>query len=502
MRRLSSKQITDGLGEVKAKLPEALSGIASLKDGTSELVGGIEEMKDKAAALPAGIKQLKDGADQLAAGTAELKKSVAALPDAIKQLKDGAGQVAAGDEQIDQIADQLAAIEKTINSDWENNIKPKIIADINDAPIPDFLKQELLTFVGDVDKIVEDIHDKITFDISEIDELAWGAAQVANGMGELDAQIPALISGIDQLASGAEQLANGMTQLNDQIPALLGGIDQLLDGAEKLDAGAGELKAGLEALPPGIDQLYTGSKTLTDGLYAGVELVPMLTNTQIDSISKVVASPVDITDTSKATASGYSEGLMPFFVALSAWVGAYALFIIVQPFSKRTLLAGMHPMKVAIGGWIFPTMVSMVQLGCVFFIVNVLLNMPSQNMLLSWLFFMLISCCYVSILFCLVAALEKVGLFIGLVLLILQLTSSGGTFPWQTTPIFFHYLHDLLPMGYAVDAIRRLFYGAALSPVILDAAVLVGYTCIFLVVGSIIVRKKRTFTIKGLTPAL
>jgi putative membrane protein len=53
-----------------------------------------------------------------------------------------------------------------------------------------------------------------------------------------------------------------------------------------------------------------------------------------------------------------------------------------------------------------------------------------------------------------------------------QLVSAGGTFPWQTFPTPLSALHHVLPMGYAVDAIRRLMYGGPVTPVAGDVAVL------------------------------
>ena len=59
------------------------------------------------------------------------------------------------------------------------------------------------------------------------------------------------------------------------------------------------------------------------------------------------------------------------------------------------------------------------------------------------------------------ALFGAVGKFLGLVLLVLQLTTAGGTFPWQTIPAPLQPLHVALPMGYAVDGLRHLLYSGA-----------------------------------------
>jgi putative membrane protein len=55
--------------------------------------------------------------------------------------------------------------------------------------------------------------------------------------------------------------------------------------------------------------------------------------------------------------------------------------------------------------------------------------------------------------------LGSVGQFIGLVLMVVQLVTAGGTFPWQTLPGPLAFIHQALPMSHAVDGIRQLMYG-------------------------------------------
>ena len=82
------------------------------------------------------------------------------------------------------------------------------------------------------------------------------------------------------------------------------------------------------------------------------------------------------------------------------------------------------------------------------------------------------SVAFVAILHALVSRLGAVGKFLGLVFMVVQLVSAGGTFPWQTLPAPLSVLHHVVPMGYAVDGIRRLMYGGLVAPVAGDVVVL------------------------------
>jgi uncharacterized phage infection (PIP) family protein YhgE len=86
--------------------------------------------------------------------------------------------------------------------------------------------------------------------------------------------------------------------------------------------------------------------------------------------------------------------------------------------------------------------------------------------------------------------------------MVVQLVSAGGTFPWQRLPMPLSWLHHVLPMGYAVDAIRRFMYGGSLAPVGRDLAVLAAYLLLALSVSTFAARRSRVWTPARIKPEL
>jgi putative membrane protein len=115
---------------------------------------------------------------------------------------------------------------------------------------------------------------------------------------------------------------------------------------------------------------------------------------------------------------------------------------------------------------------------------------------------MLTSFTFVAILHALSAWFGAVGKFLGLVLMVVQLVSAGGTFPWQTIPEPLYPLHYGLPMGYAVDGLRHLMYGGELGGVGHDALVLVAYLVGALAVSTFAAYRQRVWTPSRLKPEL
>jgi putative membrane protein len=91
----------------------------------------------------------------------------------------------------------------------------------------------------------------------------------------------------------------------------------------------------------------------------------------------------------------------------------------------------------------------------------------------------------------------------GLVLMVLQLVTAGGTFPWQTLPAPLAALHHVLPMGYVVDAMRQLMYGGQVGRAMTDLAVLGIWMVGSLLIAMIgVTRMTHKRTLRDLQPSL
>lgn len=94
------------------------------------------------------------------------------------------------------------------------------------------------------------------------------------------------------------------------------------------------------------------------------------------------------------------------------------------------------------------------------------------------------------------------GRVVSLVLLMLMLSSSGGTYPVETTPGFFQALHPFMPASYVVDGLRQLIGGGIdarfWGSLLVIAGVLIGS----LAISAVAARRQKVWTIKRLHPEL
>ncbi len=336
-----------------------------------------------------------------------------------------------------------------------------------------------------------------------LDQLRDGSQQVTDGAAQLAAAAPTLSNGIASAASGASQLSTGASQVSAGTSKLADAAPTLSSGASSLASGAASAASGASSLSSGVDQLESGSKELASKLDQGRTKIPASTASQRNAQASVISDPVKVGDDNVAAASNYGAGLAPFFISLAAWIGMYALFLILKPISKRAITAVRKPLSVVLGGWLTPALLGVVQMAALFLIVRFALDLDVVHAGSTVGVMVLASATFAAIIMALNVLLGSVGQFLGLVLMLVQLVTAGGTFPWQTLPGPLAALHFALPMTYSVDALRQTMYGGSMGAVWSDVGVLACWLLGALLVSLVVTaRQTRTRTLRDLRPSL
>ena len=428
--------LLDALHTIRVSLVDATTG-------ATQLVDGLGTAKSGSAQLASGSAQLADGTARLSDGAAQLRDGTAQLRDGSARVADGAQQVAGGVDRIDTVARQVgtaageaAALLPQARSD--------IAAALAEAGVDPQKIDEVLSRLDPVGQRLETANARVQDTVTQIDRLDSGARQVADGSATL--------------ASGAAGAADGASALADGAATAASGAAQLRDGASTLDGGLG--------------QLSDGAAKLRDGLASGVQQIPDSDDQTRQAQAATISDPVSVGSTSVTKAQNYGAGLAPFFAALAGWIGIYALFLIVKPVSKRAVTALRSPFRVTLAGWLTPAALGSVQMVGLFTVLAVTLQFSFANPLAALGILLFASATYAAIVLALNVWLGSVGQFLSLVLMVLQLVTAGGTFPWQTLPAPLAALHHVLPMGYVVDAMRQVMYGGDLGRVGTDLLVL------------------------------
>lgn len=499
-----------------------LDGATTLSGGITTLSGGVGQLTEGASSLADGASSLNDGASTLASGLSELQDKTATLPAQSAALADGAQQVADGNATIANVSAQVADAAAQAVAD-----APQVRATLQQQLIDAGMSQDQVDAVlAQIDNLVapvQDANSQLQGANAKIQQLSQGAQQVADGAQQLADAAPQLAGGIAQASSGASQVASGAQQLDDGAQQLASGaqdlgagVDKLQDGADQLVAGEQQavsgqqqlhdglvtVNSGAAQLSSGIGQLLTGATQLRDQLAQGAQSVPTTDDPTRTATADQIADPMAIQQNSLASASSYGVGLAPFFLGLSLWVGAFTLFLIVKPLSTRALAGRARVLQTALGGWLAAAVLGVVQALVAFAVGVWAVGLDPARPWLTLGVLVLTALTFTAVLQGLNARFGAIGKFVGLVLLILQLVSAGGTFPWQTTPWPLHLLHEILPLGYVVDALRHTMYGGPLGRISVDLLVLLIWWAVGLALSSWTAHTDRTWNLKRLKPEL
>jgi putative membrane protein len=487
----------DGAGQLAGGVGKLHDGTVTLHDGTSQLNSGAVELYNGQLKLRDGTNQLNEGAGRLSSGLTQLKDKTASLPADSQKLADGAAQVAAGNAtlntKVQDVVGQLNAADEGLRTRVAESNRRLMAAGI-------ITQAQADSIMADFDAAassgpVADAKSKIQTDAAQTQQLADGSAAVSAGAAKLAAATPALTDAIAQASAGADQVHAGSS-------ALAAGQQSALDGAARLSEGAWKLDDGAARLESGAATATDGAATLASELAKGAGQIPNPNDAQKGSLSKVIADPVAVSNVSQAKANSYGAGLAPFFLTLALWIGIFMLIQAMRPITQRALASNAPSWKIAIGGWLPFLAVSVVQASLLTLVVDLGLGLNPAHPVLMWLFMLAAAMAFSAIIQGVVALLGSPGKLVVLILLVLQLVSSGGTFPWQTTPQPLHVVHEVLPMGYVVTGMRHLIYGADLSMILPTVAGLLGYTVLGAALSTLAVQKHKYWTLKSLKPEI
>lgn len=510
-----SQQVYEGSAALSDGARRVNEGASALSDGTNRLVEGtttfaskLEELHAGAASLDEGMQDLAAGLNQAKTGSAQLVSGSSELASGMTTAKQGNAALLAGESEL---IDGIGQMKTTLLASQEALIQQLSMLAESGQPIPPEVLQQVVNRLAEGSQATAAGFDELTLGASRIREgqtaLDAGLTKAEAGANELAAGLAALDQGQAKLSEGATALANGSAQLEQGAKvaaassnelasastALNAGVGQLRDGTSELASGStrlteatGTLTEGSKQLAAGAKDAETGTRTLTDGamqLADGGKTVASGSSELRDGLSELesgnvtlrdalaegaeqasielgdenvdmMAGPVTIVNESIHKVPNYGTGFAPYFMSLGLFVGALLLSIVYPLYDpagkpKRSL------------SWLLSKSGVLVVVGFVqALVLNVamiqLLGLEVEAPLRFFGFSWLVSITFLLIVQLLVTTLGNPGRFVAIVLLILQLTTSAGTFPLELIPSALQPFNTLLPMTYTVAGYKEI----------------------------------------------
>ena len=518
-----AKGILENLDKLGMGLDTAANGASTLHDGLGRLqsgtqtyVGGVKQLAVNQQSLTGGLAQLSDGSRKLQAGLGQLSNNLptesqlSQLSDGMKQLQSGINQLNAS---VSNPSPALVAQQNKVKTDAQTLVQTMEAS-----------KSDLLAAGGTLQTLGAQAaasgSDSTTISLPQISNISQAftkiqtiSAQMETLREDLQALTQQLLAQQTQLQAGVSVLNNGVNQLTPNAITAFNGYNslrfannQLLAGSASLTNGLNEAKSGSQKLANGASLLENRSGALIDGTSQLASGADTLANKLADASNRIkiqptgattqqqIANPVKSEMTEKGNVPNYGYALSPYVLSLSLFVGAIVLNVIYpirKTFSEQESAIRWWLSKASVAGVAAFMQATILMLVMVFFL-GLTPEHPAHFIGAIYL----TSFAYMSIVSLLVIVLDNPGRFLAMVLLVLQLGSSEGTFPIQTANGFFQAINPLVPMTYSIRALRQAisggldnaFYGGSMW-------VLAGFLLVanLLTIGFFAYRGKRKF---------
>lgn len=521
------KEILDETDQyVNEYVPIIKSDLAKAKTVISEITAVIDQMADKEETFDEVLLKVENGTDKID----EVVEALQFLEETLKnadeannheQIAPFISQLEAEYEQLEQTKQDLqAAIEVIENApdDEESTDDEKSLEQLKAMVEIIEARQAGIELAIEASKQVEaSIAEGIFLDgaekvkkfetdlkqfkgavLEKIAEADEGKAKLTNVLDEIDKYAVGINETINEMLIFIDEdlmttyqqemntARNAISEADEKVEKVISYFPKAEEILNKIDSGIDigkeELDKVNEAFPEAKEKvLKLAQKTRElDSKGDIAELINFLRNDPVAE-GDFFADPIDLKEHELFPIPNYGSAMAPFFTTLALWVGGLILV--------SSLIADVpdkHKYKsyeAYFGRFLTFWSIGIVQALIVTCGNMFLLKTFVLHHIWYILFAFLISTTFIVIIYTLVSVFGNTGKVLAIILLVMQLGASGGTFPIQTTPDFFQKIHQFMPFTHGLGLLREATAGIVWSVALTHMAWLIGFIAVFLFIG-------------------
>ena len=477
-------------GETLRETAEGLDGAGTAID---DATGAVGDALSSAASSLDGVRDAIDAAfataaDQQGALQDALADAQATLEGQAEKLDELTASLDRADELLSQL--QAALGEGSAAAERVGTVRA-IVAGLAES-------------AGEVRTELRDLADGLGRTAAD---LASGAADAQAARGELDGLLADAREALgDTQATYDESVRGSLADLASQVDAAADGADQVqgdlagaLSSAEGASSSAaGALGAGRDALDDvaaRLDEAADGLDDLRARLDAAlgsadVGQLRAALSSGADALAEFMAVPVSVERTAVFPVENNGSAMTPFYTTLAIWIGGVVLAALVRATPSAAALAetGCSHAQAYLGRLVLFCAVGVAQAALIAGGDIAFLGVQCAHPALFVLACLASSVVYVNLIFSLTAAFGEVGKAAAVVLMVIQVAGSGGTFPPQMLPPAFQALYKWLPFVHSEGALRAAMFGLYGGDYWRELAVLLAYLVPALVLGLVVRR--------------
>ena len=449
-----TKNSAGGLSEAGGSLQQSQNTLNAYKDQMNLTIDTMLTMLNtmenqlKQAQLSGDIDQMANVCEQTLKDTNQLNKDITAISQSIADQNNNQGVV----DTLQQLSDSVEALQKIL---------------------------EKVNIDGKYDNVSQQIKDAEAAMISDIDKAIANITSTRNTINnQLVPQLNTCVDNLEDVIGNASTIMNNMSGVLNSMGNVFGSLQTTLSTSDK------SLEKTKEALSKISDKLTKAiDKARSVQEDERVEaLVDTLTGDP-DMYGEFFSEPVEIESVAVYPIENYGSAVAPFYTVLSVWVGVIIMAAIIKVKVTKSKYPDATPTQLFFGRSLFFIAMGQVQtlitvLGDLF-----ILKIQCVHPFLFWVVGALTSLTFTLLIYALVYSFGDVGKAIAVVVLVLQIAGSSGTYPIELLPEFFQKVYIFFPFPYAINAMRECICGLYEADIVIYLLKLLTFLVVGLVVG-------------------
>ena len=453
-----STNITNSMNQIQNSINTISSQIsqAQLEQNAETLTNDLKDIMDNAKALSDEIqsmqKQLQDTQKEQ---TEENVQDVLKQLEELKNKADGLQQ--SGSLDMESIEQQKKDLEDKVNN-------------LNDQN-PDNVNKELDGIKDKVDEIGQKAQDAVEKDTAKAvsDGMKKGVQTVQNSlstyadtvkqMNELYnnrvvPQVNTMISNLSDTLQNVESLLTNLSSTMDGMKDIFQGVDTTLGTLNtSMSQLQGVINKTSDKLTDVLDRLEGASES------EQMDIIMQLLAGDPDTYSEFFSQPVEVEDHYIYEIANYGSGVAPFYSTLAIWVGMTILVSLVKVHADKEGLVQVKPHELFFGRYLLFFLLSQIQTLVIVLGDLYLLKIQCLYPLEFWIASAVASFAFSMLIYALTIAFGDIGKALAVVVMVIQIAGSGGTYPIEALPSFFKAVYIFFPFPYAINAMRECIGG-------------------------------------------
>lgn len=449
-----TKNSAGSLSEAGGSLQQSQNTLNAYKDQMNLTIDTMLTMLNtmenqlKQAQLSGDIDQMANVCEQTLKDTNQLNKDITAISQSIADQNNNQNVV----DTLQQLSDSVEALQKIL---------------------------EKANIDGKYDNVSQQIKDAEAAMISDIDKAIANITSTRNTINnQLVPQLNTCVDNLEDVIGNASTIMNNMSGVLNSMGNVFGSLQTTLSTSDK------SLEKTKEALSKISDKLTKAiDKARSVQEDERVEaLVDTLTGDP-DMYGEFFSEPVEIESVAVYPIENYGSAVAPFYTVLSVWVGVIIMAAIIKVKVTKSKYPDATPTQLFFGRSLFFIAMGQVQtlitvLGDLF-----ILKIQCVHPFLFWVVGALTSLTFTLLIYALVYSFGDVGKAIAVVVLVLQIAGSSGTYPIELLPEFFQKVYIFFPFPYAINAMRECICGLYEADIVIYLLKLLTFLVVGLVVG-------------------